>query len=189
MKIEKAANVAGKKNVLSVKANNASTGKKFNSKDAEEVIAVPVEEPKAEEKPQATTNEVPTPQQENQPQEVAPSETKEIAAQTETKEVTTTQEEEKRVPTMEELKRCANTLYLLQEKHTKIQQKRADLSKFEISHENSNATIIIRDANGMEFKSSSPKTIANVLESWESDFKEAQIAVEKRLKEIFLGAA
>lgn len=189
MKIEKTANVAGKRNVLSVKANNATTGKKFNSKDAEVVIAVPVEETKAEEKPQAIANEVPTAKQENQPQEVTPSETKEITAQPETKEVTTTQGEEKRVPTMEELKQCADTLYLLKEKHTKIQQKRADLSKFEISHENSNATIIIRDANGLEFQSSSPKTISKVLESWELDFKEAQTSLEKRLKDLFLGAA
>lgn len=180
MKIEKAANVAGKRNVLSVKANNATTGKKFNAKDAEVVIAVPVEEPKAEEKPQETANEVPTAKQEPPLQEVPP---------TETKEVTTTQADAKRVPTMEEIKQCADKLFLLKEKHTKIQQKRVDLSKFEISHENNHATIIIRDANGLEFQSSSPKTIARVLESWDNDFKEGQMEVEKRITDLFLGAA
>ncbi|MBD8349354.1 hypothetical protein [Dysgonomonas sp. HGC4] len=189
MNKSRTANVAGRKSVLSVKANTVNTGKKFNPKDAEEITPLAVDQP-TEEKLQETAAETSVSTQENQTQEVATPENNEIAAtQAETKEVTTHQEEEKRVPTIEELKVCANNLFSLQEKHTNLLKKRADLSKFTISHDDSNAIIIIRDANGLEFKSPSRRTIAKVLESWDADFKDAQITVEEKMKEIFFGAA
>ena len=178
MKKVKAAKVAGGKTVLSVKADN-NVSKKFDANQAKTIEAEPIEEVKAEETPQEqphTTPEIqpteaPTPTTEKK-QELAPVEAV----------------ERKRIPTMQELKDCATTLYLLQDKHTKLLEKRSSLNKFAITHEKENAEVVVTDANGEEFTSRSPKTIAKLIEFWKEEFDEAIQAVEEELKKMFLGA-
>ncbi len=169
MNKKKAANVAGGKNVLVVTADNSSKNKKFDVKDIQDVT--PVTETKAEEKPQEQPQAVEAPTAE-----------------------TTTQENnvikaERRIPTMQELKDSVTTLYLLQEKHSQLITKRASLNKFAITHQKDNAEAVITDANGEEFRSCSPKTIAKLIEFWKEEFDEAINEVESQLKQIFLGEA
>lgn len=173
----KTANVAGKGSVLSVKAGKPQV-KKFDVPQAQTVEA---EEIKAEEKPQ------------EEPQPVAPEPQPQEATVTEAPKqqeiATVSKTVEKPTPTMEEIKDVAQTLYLLQDKHTKLIEKRQSLKKFDISHDPENVKISIKDANGLEFKSSSPKTIARLLEFWDEEFADAQKAVETKIKDLFLGAA
>jgi adenine C2-methylase RlmN of 23S rRNA A2503 and tRNA A37 len=91
----------------------------------------------------------------------------------------------KKEPTLQELKNRATVVYLLQEKHTKLIEKRASLDKFAIKHENENASITVRDANGEEFKSSSPKTINQFIEFCKAEFEVVINEVEKELMKAF----
>ncbi len=92
---------------------------------------------------------------------------------------------ESKAPSLEELKRRAEIVFLLREKHTQLTAKRASLDKFTISHEKENATATVEDVNGMHFTSSSPKTIAKLLEFWKQEFDEAIAKVEDELKRNF----
>lgn len=112
----------------------------------------------------------PVPQTEKKPQEQA-------------KEVLQTKEN--KIPSLEELKRRAEIVFLLREKHTKLTEKRAMLDKFTISHEKENATATVADAHGLEFTSSSPKTIAKLLEFWKEEFDDAISKIEEELKKNF----
>ena len=94
-------------------------------------------------------------------------------------------QEEKKAPTLADLKNRATIVFLLQEKHTKLSEKRASLDKFTITHEKDNATAIVEDVNGLEFKSSSPKTIGKLIEFWKAEFDEAINEVESELKKAF----
>ena len=94
-------------------------------------------------------------------------------------------QEEKKTPTLAELKNLANIVFLLQEKHTKLSEKRASLDKFTITHERDNATATVADVNGLEFKSSSPKTIGKLIEFWKAEFDEAISEIEIELKKAF----
>ena len=168
--------VAGKGSVLVVKASNTAKDKKFDAALAQTITPEPIEEKDAEKPQEAPQPVAPDPQPqltEEKPQEVA----------------TISKEVEKPTPTMEEIKDVAQTLYLLQDKHTKLIEKRQALKKFDISHDTENVKVSIKDANGLEFKSSSPKTIAKLLEFWDEEFNDAQKAVESKIKELFLGAA
>lgn len=166
----KNANKAGKGvSVLNIKSEKVST-KKFDAKNAETVT--PIEEVK-EEKPQAV-EVLPTPPQETEPQK---------AITEKPQEVTPT---EQKSLTLEELKDVAAQLFYLQEKHSKVTEKRSLLNQFAIKHDEQNATVIVKDANGMEFRSSSPKTVGKLLEFWKEEFDEAKQALEVKMKGMFL---
>jgi len=92
---------------------------------------------------------------------------------------------EKKEPTLQELKSRATVVYLLQEKHTKLTEKRASLDRFEIKHDEDNAFAIVTDAHGEEFRSASPKTIGKLIEYWKSEFDEAISEVEAELIKTF----
>lgn len=98
-----------------------------------------------------------------------------------------TEEKKVKEPTLQELKDRATIVYLLQEKHTKLIEKRSSLDRFAIKHENDNAEITVTDASGEEFHSSSPKTIAKLIEFWKEEFNEAITEVENNLKKVFNG--
>ena len=89
---------------------------------------------------------------------------------------------EKKEPTLQELKNRATLIHLLDEKHTKLTAKRSSLDRFIIKHESENAQIVVTDANGEEFKSSSPRTIGKVLEFWKQEFDEAITEIENEIK-------
>jgi len=95
------------------------------------------------------------------------------------------QEQTKQIPTLQQLKDRAAIVFLLQEKHTKLSEKRTSLDKFTITHEKDNATATVADMNGLEFKSSSPKTIGKLIEFWKAEFDEAISEVENELKKAF----
>lgn len=88
----------------------------------------------------------------------------------------------KKEPTLQELKNRATIIHLLDEKHTKLTAKRSSLDSFRIKHESENAQIVVTDANGEEFKSSSPRTISKVLEFWKEEFDEAITEIENEIK-------
>ena len=88
----------------------------------------------------------------------------------------------KKEPTLQELKNRATLIHLLDEKHTKLTAKRSSLDRFIIKHESENAQIVVTDANGEEFKSSSPRTISKVLEFWKEEFDEAITEIENEIK-------
>ena len=96
-----------------------------------------------------------------------------------------TKDEQQKIPTLQELKDRATILFLLQEKHTKLTEKRTSLDRFTITHEKENAKVTIEDVNGLVFKSSSPKTIAKLIEFWKLEFQEAISEIEKELKNGF----
>lgn len=87
---------------------------------------------------------------------------------------------------LEELSEVVPTLFYLHEKRNEIATKRANLNHFAIAHDDNNATVIVRDANGMEFKSSSPKTIEKLIEFWKEEFDNAKTAVDKKLQSLFI---
>ena len=91
-----------------------------------------------------------------------------------------------RVPTMDELKHRATVIHLLSEKHSKLTEKRQRLDKFEISHDKENAEIVLTDANGEEFTSHSPKSIAQLIEFWKNEFDGAIQEIEVQLKQQFV---
>lgn len=95
------------------------------------------------------------------------------------------EKETKKEPTLQELKDRATVLFLLQEKHTQLIQKRTDLERFVITHDNNRAVITVEDANGEEFTSHSPKSIGKLVEFWKEEFETAIKAVEKELIEKF----
>lgn len=122
-------------------------------------------------KNKTTANEVQKPK-EVKPKEVKPKEVK-------LKEVV------KKEPTVQDLKNRATIIHLLDEKHTKLTAKRSSLDTFRIKHESENAQIVVTDANGEEFKSSSPKTIGKLIEFWKAEFDEAITEIEAEIKNQF----
>lgn len=94
---------------------------------------------------------------------------------------------ERKEPTLQDLKDRATIVYLLQEKHNKLLEKRASLDRFAIKHDDDNAKITVKDATGEEFHSSSPKTIAKLIDFWKEEFNEAINEVESNLKKVFNG--
>jgi len=92
---------------------------------------------------------------------------------------------EKKQPTLQELKSRATIVYLLQEKHTKLSEKRTSLDRFAIKHDEDNASAMVTDAHGEEFKSASPKTIGKLIEFWKEEFDEAINEVERELIKTF----
>ncbi|MDR1981337.1 MAG: hypothetical protein LBQ39_06950 [Tannerellaceae bacterium] len=109
------------------------------------------------------------------------------AAKAETQEVKTTltvvmpETAEMKAPTIEELKNRAVTLHLLKCKHDELNEKRKRLEKFAISHDSENASIYVTDADGEEFKSSSPKSIRRLIEFWKTEFSEAIEEIEAQM--------
>lgn len=93
--------------------------------------------------------------------------------------------EVKKETTLQDLKDRAAVVFLLQEKHTKLVEKRASLDRFEISHDKDNAKITVEDATGEEFESSSPKSIRKLIEFWKEEFDEVIMEIENRLKAEF----
>jgi hypothetical protein len=90
-----------------------------------------------------------------------------------------------KVPNIEELKNRALTLHLLKTKHDSLTEKRTRLEHFAIVHDQNNAQILIRDANGEEFKSSSPKSIKKLIEFWKEEFAEVIEEIETDMFNIF----
>lgn len=88
-------------------------------------------------------------------------------------------------PTIENYKHRARIIHLLQEKHTELLEKLNKLEQFDIEHDSENVTARLRDAKGLEFISSTPKTIRLVVESWKQDFKDAIAETERKLTEAF----
>jgi hypothetical protein len=122
-------------------------------------------------KNKTTSNEV------QKPKEVKEKEVK--AKEVKPKEVV------KKEPTLQELKNRATIIHLLDEKHTKLTAKRSSLDTFRIKHESENAQIVVTDANGEEFKSSSPKTIGKLIGFWKEEFDEAITEIEIEIKNQF----
>ena len=85
------------------------------------------------------------------------------------------------VPTIDDLKNKAQILHLLRTKHDALTEKRKSLDHFTIVHDSNNAKIVVRDANGEEFQSTSPKSIKNLIEFWKVDFSEAILEIEKEI--------
>jgi len=93
--------------------------------------------------------------------------------------------EVRKMPTLEELKNRATIIHLLSEKHDELTKKRNSLNKFTIAHESDNATVIVRDVNGLKFESTSPKTIGKLLEFWKEEFDDAIREIEEKLRTEF----
>lgn len=87
-----------------------------------------------------------------------------------------------RVLSVTDLKSRATVIHLLSEKHTTLTAKRASLDTFTVKHDDENAVITVRDANGEEFKSSSPKTIKKLVEFWKEEFDEKIAEIESELR-------
>lgn len=81
-----------------------------------------------------------------------------------------------------DLKNRATVIHLLSEKHTSITAKRASLDKFKVKLDSENAVIVVTDATGEEFKSSSPKTIGKLVEFWKEEFDEKIEEIETELR-------
>lgn len=160
--------------VLNVKANT-SKDKKIDSNKA---VTVDFEEVKADEKPQELRA--------IDEKQISSEVTEKNALKEETKEVVQTlKTEPKREPTLQEFKDRATILYLLQEKHTGLIEKRNRLDHFQISHDNNNAEIVVRDAKGLEFKSTSAKTIGQFLDFCKAEFTEVIAETEANLMKAF----
>jgi hypothetical protein len=86
---------------------------------------------------------------------------------------------------IEDLKNRAIALSLLNQKHDGLTEKRKRLERFAIVHEQDNAQIWVTDANGEEFRSNSPKSIARLIEFWKEEFHEAIEENERQMKAMF----
>jgi hypothetical protein len=82
---------------------------------------------------------------------------------------------------IEDLKDKAVTLHLLKCKHDELNAKRKRLEKFAISHDTENAQIRVVDAQGEDFRSSSPKSIARLIDFWKDEFAEAITDIETQM--------
>lgn len=91
--------------------------------------------------------------------------------------------EEKQVLTIDDLKNRASLMVVLSEKHSLLLEKKRSLERFAISHDKNNASILVVDATGEEFKSSSPKTVGKLIEFWKQEFAEAISEVETSLRD------
>ena len=79
------------------------------------------------------------------------------------------------------MKNKAQILHLLRTKHDTLTEKRKSLDHFTIVHDSNNAKILVKDANGEEFQSSSPKSIKNLIEYWKTEFSDAIKEVEQEI--------
>jgi hypothetical protein len=86
---------------------------------------------------------------------------------------------------IEDLKNRAIALALLNQKHDGLTEKRKRLERFAIVHEHDNAQIRVTDANGEEFVSCSPKSIARLIDFWKEEFREAIEESETQIKAMF----
>jgi hypothetical protein len=86
-----------------------------------------------------------------------------------------------KTPSIEDLKTRAVTLHLLKCKHDELNEKCRRLEKFAISHDTENARISVIDAQGEEFRSSSPKSIRRLVEFWKDEFTEAIAEIETQM--------
>jgi hypothetical protein len=86
---------------------------------------------------------------------------------------------------IEDLKNRAIALALLNQKHDGLTEKRKRLERFAIVHEHENAQIRVTDANGEEFVSNSPKSIARLIDFWKEEFREAIEESETQIKAMF----
>ncbi len=105
--------------------------------------------------------------------------------ETDKKNETPTTQKEPKKPTIEEIKNRATIIHLLQNKHTQLVEKLNSLKRFDVEHDKENVCATIEDASGLNFTSSSPKTIKLVLESWQKDFEDAICETEQKLKDAF----
>ena len=87
---------------------------------------------------------------------------------------------------VDDLKHRATIIHLLSIKHNELLEKRKSLDCFEIKHDNNNAEIVVTDANGEEFRSHSPKSISQLIDSWKIEFDEAIQRIEVQLKQQFV---
>lgn len=90
----------------------------------------------------------------------------------------------KPVPSISDLMEKAEKLHLLKEKYDDLTRKRKSLDAFEISHDKENAQMEIVDANGLEFNSSNPRCIAQVLDIWKKDYADAIDATEQKIRSL-----
>lgn len=88
----------------------------------------------------------------------------------------------KPIPSISDLMEKAEKLHLLKEKYDDLTRKRKSLDAFEISHDKENAQIEIVDANGLEFNSSNPRCIAQVLDIWKQDYANAIEVTEQKIR-------
>ncbi|GHU81355.1 hypothetical protein FACS1894145_8290 [Bacteroidia bacterium] len=109
-------------------------------------------------------------------------ETKIISLQSHKEETLSKETVEVKNLSIDDLKNRALTLTLLNQKHDELTEKRKCLERFAIVHDRSNAYIRVTDANGEEFKSSSPKSIKKLIEFWTDEFREAVEENEKQMK-------
>ncbi len=90
----------------------------------------------------------------------------------------------KPVPSISDLMEKAEKLHLLKEKYDDLTRKRKSLDAFEISHDKENAQMEIVDANGLEFNSSNPRCIAQVIDIWKQDYAAAIDTTEQKIRSL-----
>lgn len=85
---------------------------------------------------------------------------------------------------IQDIQNKAEKLHLLSNKYAEYQAKLKELERFEISHVSDNAQMSIIDSNGLSFESSNPKSIAQVIEIWKTDFQNAIKKTESSMREL-----
>lgn len=84
--------------------------------------------------------------------------------------------------TMDEIDDKAERLYLLRTKRQEIKDKRKQLEKFTISHDQNNAQLTLIDAKGLSITTSNPQSIGKLLVDWMGDLDSHLAGVEEEMR-------
>lgn len=83
---------------------------------------------------------------------------------------------------IDELNDKADRVYLLKGKYQEIREKRKQLEKFTISHDQSNAQLTLVDANGLTISTSNPTAIRKLLMDWMIDLVNHMLKTEDDIR-------
>lgn len=149
--------------VLTGKADEAKKGKETSA-----VILV---------KPQVKEEQEKQPKNEAQPVAQSINSTEEVKPETQPQ----VEPQPKRL-SMDEIDDKAEKLYLLRTKRQEIKDKRKQIEKFTISHDQNNAQLTLIDAKGLSITTSNPQSIGKLLVDWMGDLDTCLATVEEDMR-------
>ena len=151
--------------------NVVLTGKAEDAKKGKEVPAVLIV------KPQIKEEQEKQPKKEAEPVAPSTNPTEEVKSETQPQ----VEQQPKRL-TMDEIDDKAERLYLLRTKRQEIKDKRKQIEKFTISHDQNNAQLTLVDAKGLSITTSNPQSIGKLLVDWMGDLDTCLATVEEDMR-------
>lgn len=114
---------------------------------------------------------------------IVPTKEKEIQPTTKSTEVTKESlSVQKHIPTIQEMQEKAEKMHILSLKYNSLSIKKRELELFSISHDGDTARMRLTDTKGMEFESSNPTCIRQLLEIWKKSYADALAKTEEEMR-------